>query len=191
MIKKIIIICFLAAFGGILAGCATENIATKDELYRINTNTSEEIISIQDNIAHLRDESGTIKHEMLKHQETLSGVEQRLDNQGSDLGRRVSSLERQSKENQESIDEKLDIILEEINKENKILRDRIYSLEKSLGKNEEYETGYYHMVKKGETLSKIASKYNISLQNIMKSNEISDSNKIKVGQKLFIPEEKN
>ena len=55
---------------------------------------------------------------------------------------------------------------------------------------ERYSTGEptykTHIVKKGETLSGIAKKYNTTYQKIAKDNNISDPNKISVGQKLII-----
>lgn len=44
----------------------------------------------------------------------------------------------------------------------------------------------YHTVKKGETLSLIASKYSTSVQNIAKANNIKEKHVIRVGQKLKI-----
>ncbi|MBI4826253.1 MAG: LysM peptidoglycan-binding domain-containing protein [Nitrospirae bacterium] len=45
----------------------------------------------------------------------------------------------------------------------------------------------YHKVKKGETLSMIASKYSTSVQNIARANNIKEKQVIRVGQKLKIP----
>lgn len=44
-----------------------------------------------------------------------------------------------------------------------------------------------YTVQKGDTLWKIAKKYYTSLEEIIKINEISDSNKIDIGQKVIIP----
>ncbi|MDD4358774.1 MAG: M23 family metallopeptidase [Candidatus Pacebacteria bacterium] len=44
----------------------------------------------------------------------------------------------------------------------------------------------YHTVKEGETLSSIATKYNISLETILLANEIGKNTPIKPGQKLII-----
>jgi len=49
------------------------------------------------------------------------------------------------------------------------------------------ETGYEHVVKSGETLSAIAQAYKVSIGTIMKANAIKSSDKLLVGQKLFIP----
>lgn len=44
-----------------------------------------------------------------------------------------------------------------------------------------------HIVKSGESLSKIAKKYSVSIQKIASANKIKDVNNIKVGMKLTIP----
>jgi LysM repeat protein len=50
------------------------------------------------------------------------------------------------------------------------------------------QTGYEHEVKPGETLSAIAAAYGVSSKTILDNNEIKDPNRLRVGQKLFIPE---
>lgn len=49
-------------------------------------------------------------------------------------------------------------------------------------------TGYEHEVKPGETLSAIAAAYGVSVKTILDNNDIKDPNRLRVGQKLFIPE---
>ena len=46
----------------------------------------------------------------------------------------------------------------------------------------------YHIVQKGETLGKIATKYNVSISALAKYNGITNVNSIKVGQKIKIPQ---
>ena len=48
--------------------------------------------------------------------------------------------------------------------------------------------GYEHVVEAGQTLSAIASAYGTTVDAIMKANGIKDANKVRVGQKLFIPD---
>lgn len=50
------------------------------------------------------------------------------------------------------------------------------------------ETGYEHTVQDGETLSAIAQAYGVKSSAIQQANNISDPTKIRVGQKLFIPQ---
>ena len=40
----------------------------------------------------------------------------------------------------------------------------------------------------GESLSAIASAYGVTIKTILDNNEIKDPNRLRVGQKLFIPE---
>ncbi len=48
--------------------------------------------------------------------------------------------------------------------------------------------GYEHVVQQGETLSEIASAYNVTPAAIIRANSLQDPNRISVGQVLFIPE---
>ena len=50
------------------------------------------------------------------------------------------------------------------------------------------QTGYEHEVQSGESLSAIASAYGVTIKTIIDNNDIKDSNRLRVGQKLFIPE---
>ncbi len=49
-------------------------------------------------------------------------------------------------------------------------------------------TGYEHTVQAGETLSEIAAAYSVSVKTLLENNSMTDPNKLRVGQKLFIPE---
>lgn len=50
--------------------------------------------------------------------------------------------------------------------------------------------GVYHKVLKGDTLWRISKTYGVDLEDILASNRISDAERIKVGQVLFIPSSK-
>ncbi len=50
-----------------------------------------------------------------------------------------------------------------------------------------YRKGTYHTVRRGQTLWRIAKAYGVRVEDITRTNGISDPNKIQVGQKLFIP----
>lgn len=52
----------------------------------------------------------------------------------------------------------------------------------------EYQEGYEHIVKSGETLSEIARAYHVKVAVIVKANNLASPDSIRVGQKLFIPE---
>ncbi len=48
--------------------------------------------------------------------------------------------------------------------------------------------GFYHCVKKGETLWRISRIYSVDMERLAEFNKISNTCKIKVGQKIFIPD---
>ena len=50
------------------------------------------------------------------------------------------------------------------------------------------QTGYEHEVQAGETLSAIAAAYGVTSKVVLDNNDIKDPNRLRVGQKLFIPE---
>lgn len=50
------------------------------------------------------------------------------------------------------------------------------------------ETGYEHVVKPGETLSQIAAAYRVTVDAIVRANELRNPDNVRAGQKLFIPE---
>ena len=47
--------------------------------------------------------------------------------------------------------------------------------------------GVFHRVKKGETLWRIAYTYKVDIQDVAEVNNIRNSAKIRLGQKIFIP----
>ena len=79
---------------------------------------------------------------------------------------------------------------------------KIYTAMENIGKqvtenvqenNNEYDTMNFnqeHIVNKGETLSEIAKKYNLTYQELADYNNISDPNYIEIGQVIKIPEVK-
>lgn len=50
------------------------------------------------------------------------------------------------------------------------------------------ETGYEHVVKPGETVSQIAAAYRVTVDAIVRANNLRNPDSVRVGQKLFIPE---
>jgi nucleoid-associated protein YgaU len=44
-----------------------------------------------------------------------------------------------------------------------------------------------HVVKKGDNITKIAKKYGVSIEEILKANSMDDFNTIEVGEKIKIP----
>ncbi len=57
--------------------------------------------------------------------------------------------------------------------------------------NNSIPSGSYYVVKKGDTLSKIATKYNTTVYNLIKLNNIKDKNSINIGQKIYYSKSEN
>lgn len=183
--KKIASLCLIGLF---CTGCAANKIATKDDLYRLNSNTSESIIDLKDRMIHLENVLEDLKYQNEANRKELGKLNALINQQENNNQKQIQKIQAEVAGQKESFDKKTNLILETVNEEYKRLVAKVHSLEKP--NSEEYETGTYHTVQKGETLSKIASKYGLSLEMVMSSNEISDPNKIKVTQKIFIPEKK-
>ncbi len=55
------------------------------------------------------------------------------------------------------------------------------------GQEPDLSKGFYHVVESGESLSKIAARYQVSIDNIIKANGMDNPDSLYMGQKLFIP----
>lgn len=51
------------------------------------------------------------------------------------------------------------------------------------------DNGFYHVVRWGDTLMDVSLKYQVDIEELAKVNNISNWNKIYIGQKLWIPKE--
>ena len=182
----------------------------KNNLLERQMNLSEEILSLQNKIEEisgnlsLQDYQSTqqgkkinlLEESLLalkkKDFEEFASLNKNLDNLQNALLQLKKKIEQlsssqeksflSSKEDRERIEKKINIFLEEVTKENNRLRKRIAKLEKTV-----YLVGTYHTVKPGESLSLIAQKYKVSIEEIIKANKLEDPEMLSVGQRLFIP----
>ena len=93
-----------------------------------------------------------------------------------------------------SISKKYSIKKESIIKVNKLLDENYIFIGQNLKIVENLIPGnnnntYYHEIKKGENLTEIANKYNLSLSKLVEINGIENQNILKVGTKLKLKEE--
>ncbi len=65
---------------------------------------------------------------------------------------------------------------------------KMATLMKSQAPTRGSEYGREHMVKPGETLSEIASAYGVTVNALVRANDLKNANSIRVDQKIFIPE---
>lgn len=62
------------------------------------------------------------------------------------------------------------------------------SSSRKTNKRSQADSGYEHEVQPGDTLSGIAAAYGATTKIIIENNDIKDPNRLRVGQKLFIPD---
>lgn len=79
-------------------------------------------------------------------------------------------------------------IVDDISKRVAALAQQRAAEERRAAKESAQKSGYNHVVEAGQTLSAIAQAYKVSVKSIMQANRITDPTKVRVGQKLFIPD---
>ncbi len=185
-----------------LCGCTSLNIARQEDVAQVRSSVSEELIDVDDKINEVHGRIDELEQQL----DRLARVQ---DQQASELGAvvkdtraqlqndsktrlaalssKLNKLENQQSRNRQELNKKLNVVLEEVTSENRELRQQIRTLSKSMAApNDE---GYY-VISKGDTLSGIAAMFGVTSQEIIEANGLSDPNKIRVGQKLYIPQQR-
>lgn len=171
----------------ILTGCVTDDLANKQDVYMVRSQVNEQIIHMEDRLNALEGQVDAMDKKQEDIQNRIAGMENSLNNKMFAYQKDISTLQQDLKSMKESvssqIDKKMDVVIEEVIKENQKIAEKINALQK-----EKYDLGIYHTVQRGETLSEIASKYGVSVDDVIASNEIENPDRLKIGQKLFIPQ---
>ncbi len=164
----------------LLAGCRTTSRQTKAEQREIwEGRISQQVGDLEDRIVELNADLAALRRERTALDSRISGLASAAERQQA----QIDELRGLIKANQEAVDKKIAIILEEVAKENEILLSKIRSSQGG-GRME----GYEHVVRSGETLSVIARQYGVTVQAIVEANNLADPNTLRLGQKLFIPQ---
>jgi len=131
------------------------------------------------------------------NQKTLSASDKKtaaLESQIESLKKEIYNLKTTQEQDKKELTAKSDLIVDEVSKENKELRDYVESLRKAINtqpakKSEPQKTeSEYYTVSQGDTLLKISQKTGVSMSKIMEINEIKDPNSVHIGQKLRLKE---
>jgi LysM repeat protein len=112
----------------------------------------------------------------------LAEADQRVGDEARSAKQSVESVAQEQEKGREALLDRMNVILEEVLKENADLTKRLESLERSA-----LVYGQTHKVKQGETVASIASKYGTTAQAVIDANGLTDANVIRVGQELVIP----
>jgi nucleoid-associated protein YgaU len=185
-----------------LTGCGTGGLAVKRDIWeaeegfeRRQAGLSEKVLYMEGRIAALEEETGAIRHQLDQITRQLSGldsdfsrgleaVREGQEQLGIELEGRIRTVDTGRQEDKDTLLRRMEIILDEVTRENKQLRTDLEALRESVAS---MATGYSHEVKRGETLAQIAQQYGVTVDAIAQANGISNPNMISVGQVLVIP----
>lgn len=154
--------------GGLIAGCATypppamRAQQAEDELIR------------QEHQRQLIGRIETLEMEVAQ-------LNRELETQRQSSERRSAQLERTVQENKQQLIAQLSAQIEQ-------LIQKATLAPKAPAPSAPSDYGFEHVVQPGETLSAIAKAYNVTTHAIIQANQLSNPNRLAVGQKLFIPE---
>lgn len=175
---------------GATAGCTTY----QDQRTRQAMQEREDVLLVQEDIRRLSGRVEGLELELERlHRELASQRDEQerfVNTQVQGTETRLSGLERRIQE--------VDNARE---KDKKEIVDRLSSTMAEMMRNQQQATrqqaqartthsgyGYEHTVAAGETLSHIASAYGVTTRVIVDANKLENPDRLRVGQKLFIPE---
>lgn len=172
----------LAAIGISLTGCLVldPDVATPSSAVPTPDPLRTEVRQLQEWRQEVRLEIEALQREVDSLKRALATLAQRQDETSQGLSARVRDLELVRERDRTFIVEELTRRLVEL--QSKMAPPQPPPAASRTG------SGYEHTVKPGETLSTIARHYNTTVQAILKANALTDPNKIREGQKLFIPD---
>jgi LysM repeat protein len=184
--------------GGILflPGCTTDFVSRQDfEVLQASINrrvdrmgsdlnsTREAVGGAQQNIQTLQDQLQEVSNRLSSINDTFREFNSKAENLESKFNKKLQTM-------MDAVIKENENIVGEINKTRQGKSDKasgknIYNKSKTA----DLTTGYYHTVAIGENISKIASRYQVSIQDIISANNLDNPNSLYVGQKLFIPDQ--
>jgi LysM repeat protein len=185
----------LLVFSGCLATTKRVEVVETD-LLRQRAWTDERLARLEEDIEALRAENDALRLLLEDLRGDFAGFGEQVATQVSDLDERSATAnaeilknreeaeerDRQREQDREELLQRMNVILEEVVRENAALRERIDSLESSA-----FTFGQMHRVQEGESVASIARKYGVTPEAIVEANDLSNANLIHVGQELLIP----
>jgi LysM repeat protein len=168
------------------AGCVTYDEGVNEEM-----NKQEDLLLVQEDVRKLSGRIESVELELQRLESQADGARTSQDAQMQsrlqELDTRMRALEAARQSDKQEIVDKLSAKIAEI-----VARSspssgaaRKQNVKRATPSS---DTGYEHEVKPGESLSAIAAAYGVTVKVIMDNNGISEPNKLRVGQKLFIPQ---
>ncbi len=209
---------FLSSF--LISGCAMNEVATKQEVTQVQGTLSEEMIVLKRNFNQIQVDLEETSHQNKNFKEdthsniqALAGKLEALQKQINSVDQKISkiqseqqqlqayvqktfqdqskALQAQRNSDQATTEKKLNIILEEVSKENNRLWQEIQRSSRTSSSSSNFANGDSYIVQPGDSLSKIAARLGVSAQALAQANNITNPSSIRVGQKLVIPKKQS
>jgi len=167
-----LLVCLLAA------GCTT--LGTRRQIEEARRDTESERLRVQ--VHRLNERVAALE----RYQQELGGQIEALQAADNRNATQVRDHLKTLDKTAEATGRTLSRLREEIIKD---LSERIEKLlKKQSGAGRRTESGYWHTVEQGQTLSEIAKAYNVPVAAIVRANNLSNPDAIRVGTRLFIPD---
>lgn len=183
-LKPITIIAFFIAIV-IFSGCRTTRSQQKEtERKNWEDAQSRRVVDIEQRIFELERNIAVNKRQLDSVEQRLIAIENKFAATTGNYKEEVTALRTELNAIRGAADKKMEIIMDEVARENQRILQSIRSNRGSGG----YSQGYEHVVKSGETISTIAREYKVSIDSIVNANQLANPDAIRVGQILFIPQ---
>jgi chromosome segregation ATPase len=187
----------------LLSGCfaTTKHVQlVESDLTRQGAWTDERFQNVSDEMEALRSENETLRLRVDDLADQIAGLGGEISARLADLtandqrtveeirraarqmAEEAAALDDQREKDRQELLDRMNVILEEVVKENARLAERIQQLEQGA-----FTFGRMHVVKPGESVASIASEYGVTPEEIVAANDLPDANLIQVGQNLLIP----
>ena len=169
----------------ILSGCQTTQSQQKEKQRKLWEDTqSRRVVDIEQRVFELERSLALNKRQEDSLDRRLTVIENSMASTSGNYTSEVEALRKELNSVRGASDKKMNIIMDEMAKENQRI---LQSIRSSRG-NSAYAQGYEHVVTSGESLSTIAREYKVTVDAIVGVNELANPNAIRVGQILFIPQ---
>ena len=162
-------------------GCQTTQL-DRDQREQWESALSRQVINLEKGNAAFENQVDELRRRVGEIEKTSRHLQTLLQELSQDQNDLRVSLQNEVRAQQAVTNKKLDVILEEVAKENEKLLARIQASRAGAATQ-----GYEHVVKPGETISGIARHYGVTADAIVSANQLSDPHAIRVGQILFVP----
>ena len=153
-----------------------ESVRAENEALRIRMD------DLTDQLSSLGGEVSSRLTELAQSDEAVAEQAREAALSATTAAQEAGELEEQRERDREEMLNRMNVILEEVLRENEKLASRVKQLE-----NSALTFGTEHTVQPGETVAAIASRYGVTVDAIVNANGLSDAARINVGQKLVIP----